>query len=118
MSTSQDLMGLGMGPFLALSFGNDNQIVVATGNSQTTAAPIQTTNTEMTATGADGVILPGGRIGQVHFVYNSSGSTGLVYVPVGHTLSGSLNGSLSMTTHKSAIFWQYKLKFWAANLTA
>lgn len=118
MSTSTDLMGLGMGPFLASSFGNDNQLVVATGSTQLNAAPIQTTNTEMTATGADGIILPAGRIGSIHFVYNSSGSTGLVYVPVGHTLSGTLNGSLSMVTHKAAIFWQYKLKFWASNLSA
>lgn len=119
MSTSTDFMGLGVNPFLALSLGNDNQLVVATGSTQTTAAPIQTTNTEMTATGADGVILPAGRIGSLHLVYNSSASTGKVYVPVGHTLNGSLNGSLSLTTAaRSAILWQYKLKFWASNLTA
>ena len=118
MSRPTSLMGLGMSPFLGNELGYEPVLVAAAGNSQTTAAVANNDMIEMTATGADGVILPDVGVSNWVFVFNSSGSTGLVYVPVGHTLNTTLNGSLSVATHKGAILWQYKRLFWASVLSA
>jgi hypothetical protein len=118
MPQSQDLMGVGEAWPLAALLGNDPQLLAAAGTTQATAALINNHSVEMTATGADGIILPLAHIGSPFYIFNSSASTGLLYVPVGHTLNTTLNGSLSIATHKAVIIWQYKLKFWATILTA
>lgn len=119
MPQSTDLVGLGVPPSVAGSLGNDPIAVTAAGSAQAGATVIRNHMAEMTATGADGIVFPtNAKIGTPYYVFNSSGSTGLVYVPVGHTLNTTLNGSLSMVTHKMAIFIQYKNKFWSSVLTA
>ncbi len=120
MPQAVDLMGMGVPPNLAAATGNTPLAVTAAGTTQATAAPAKSGSHmfEMTATGSDGIILPVTLIGTPVYVYNSSGSTGLVYVPVGHTLNSTLNGNLSLATHKAAIFIQYKNAFWSSNLTA
>jgi hypothetical protein len=118
MALQTDLMGAGMPYPQADKLGYNPQLVAAAGTTQTTAATTQSKLIEMTATGADGIILPNADIGTPVNVFNSSSSTGLVYVPVGHTLNTSLNGSLSLVTHKGAIFIQYRNKFWYSVLSA
>ena len=122
MPLSADFLGVGMPPAFASLEGDDPQLVVAAGTTQATATQALSSLIEMTATGADGIILPSlgpnATIGNLFYVYNSSSSTGLVYVPVGHTLNNTLNGSLSLVTHKGAMFIQYKSKFWMSILTA
>jgi hypothetical protein len=118
MALQVDLMGTGMPYNTADKLGYAPQLVAAAGTTQATAATTQSKMTEMTATGADGIILGNVDQGTPCWVYNSSASTGLVYVPVGHTLNSTLNGSLSLATHKGACFVQYKNKFWMSILSA
>src|ERR1700722_12761955 len=111
MALQTDLMGTGV-PYNAASLlGYAPQTVAAAGTTQTTAAAVQSKLIEMTATGSDGIILGNADQGTAVYVYNSSGSNGTVYVPVGHTLNNTLNGSLVVATHKMAVFVQYKNKF-------
>lgn len=119
MPQPTDLMGFGMSPFVAGELGNLPQSLAAAGTSQATAAAVYEHLVEMTATGNDGIIMPSGaKIGTPYYVYNSSASTGTVYVPVGHTLNQTANGGLSLVTHKSCFFMQYKTNMWFSNLTA
>lgn len=122
MAASDALMGYGMPPSLAGLLGTDPNLLPAAGTTQATAATIKAHNTEMTATGSDGVILPSGaQIGTLFYVFNSSGSNGKVYVPVGQNLvttSATLNGSLTMTTGQRAFFYKYKVNNWTYNLSA
>jgi hypothetical protein len=118
MALQTDLMGASMPYNLAAILGYAPQLVAAAGTTQANAATVASKLIEMTATGADGIILPSADLGTPTWVFNSSGSTGLVYVPSGHTLNTSLNGSLSLTTHKLACFVQYKNKFWGSILSA
>lgn len=119
MPTSTDLMGGGFSFLPAGMLGNDPVTLAAAGSSQATAALITSHLTEMTATGADGVILPSNaKIGTPYWITNSSASTGVVYAPVGQYLNTTQNGSLSMSTHTNAVFIQYKLNYWVSILSA
>lgn len=119
MPTSQDLMGFGTPSQLAAMTGNDPVALTAAGSTQATATTITSHLVEMTATGADGLIMPSAaKIGTPYYIFNSSASTGLVYCPVGHTMNTTSNGSVSVATHKAVIIIQYKRLFWSSNLTA
>jgi hypothetical protein len=119
MAQATDIMGLGMAPQQASLLGHQVSALTATGSTQATAATMRSSLVEMTATGADGIILPtGASIGKEYYVFNSSASTGLVYVPVGDTLNTTLNGSVSVATHKGVMLVQYKKGFWMSILTA
>lgn len=119
MARPQDLMGLGMPPTLASALGNEPQALTATGTTQGGAAAIRSHLVTMTATGADGIVLPSNAlVGTPYFVFNSSGSTGLVYCPSGQTMNTTSNGSLSVTTHKLAVFIQASKGVWASILSA
>jgi hypothetical protein len=121
MPQSQDLMGFGESPFIAGLMGNNPQPLTAAGTNQGTAALIEVPDTlvEMTATGADGITFQDtSLVGTPYWIINSSGSTGNVYVPSGHTLNTTLDGSLAMTTHQRAVFIQYKKGFWFSILSA
>jgi len=121
MPTSNDLMGFAETPYIAGMLGNNPQPITAAGTNQATAAVIKDPYTlvEMTATGADGITFgPKVLIGTPYWVINTSGSAGKVYVPVGHTLNMTLNGSLNLASHARAIFIQYKPTFWLSILSA
>lgn len=118
MALSTDLMGTGISYNSADKLGYNPQTLAAAGTTQGTAAVAVSKCIEMTATGSDGIILGNVDIGTPCWVFNSSASTGLVYVPSGHTLNTTLNGSLSLATHKGGCLVQYKNKFWMSLLTA
>jgi hypothetical protein len=118
MALQTDLMGASVPYNAAALLGYAPQLLAAAGTSQTNAATATSKLIEMTATGPDGIILPSVEPGTPCWVFNSSGSTGTVYVPSGHTLNTSLNGGLALATHKLACFVQYKNKYWGSILTA
>ena len=118
MALQTDLMGASIPYNAAAILGYAPQTVAAAGTTQTNAATVNSKLIEMTATGSDGIILPNVEQGTPCYVYNSSGSNGTVYVPSGHTLNNTLNGSLVVASHKMAIFVQYKNKFWGSVLSA
>lgn len=119
MARPSDLMGVGLPPTLAAMLGNEPLAQTAAGSTQATATAIRSHLITMTATGADGLILPSAAsVGTPYFVFNSSGSTGLVYCPVGQTMNTTSNGSLSIATHKMAMFIQVSKGVWASILTA
>ena len=114
-----DLCCFGMPGPLSDQLGFTATNLTATGSAQTNAALILSQLVTLTATGADGVILPTiATIGSPYWVFNSSASTGLVYCPVGSTMNGSTNGSLSVTTHKLAVFIQHSRNNWSSILSA
>lgn len=118
MALQTDLMGYSLPYNLAAKLGYAPQTLAAAGTTQATAAIALEKLIEMTATGADGIILGNADPGTPVIVYNSSASNGTIYVPVGHTLNNSLNGSLVVASHKMALFIQYKNKFWGSVLSA
>ena len=120
MALQQDLMGAGVPWSEAALLGYAPQVVAAAGTTQATAATgVNSKMIEMTATGADGILLPNVDQGTPCWVFNSSASTGIVYVPVGHTLNTAAGTTgLSIATHKGACFVQYKNKAWYSILTA
>jgi len=119
MPQEVDLCDLGMPGPLADQLGFTATSLTATGSAQTDAALILSQLVTLTATGADGAILPTiATIGSPYWVFNSSASTGLVYCPVGSTMNGSLNSSTSVTTHKLAVFVQQARNKWSSILSA
>ena len=119
MPQETDLMDVGMPSIQADQLGFSATNLTATGSAQTSAATILSQLVTMTATGSDGVILPTiATIGSPYWVYNSSGSNGTVYCPVGSTMNGSLNSSLTISTHKLAVFMQHSRNNWSSILSA
>src|SRR5882672_3900995 len=114
MPRTDDLIGLGMSYNEADALRMDPQLLAAAGSTQATAALVKAELVEVTGTGADGVILPAAaKIGSPYFFYNSSGSTALIYVPVGHTWNATAGTTgFSLVTHTGVIFIQYKRTFW------
>jgi hypothetical protein len=115
MPTETDLTGLGMSPFLATELGNQPSSLNCVGTVQAGAALILSKNVELTASaGNTAAILPAGaKVGSPFFV-SSIGATGaLLFVPLGHSLTGSLNGSYQFSTQNTmALFLQSSLKKW------
>lgn len=110
-----DLTGLGMSPMQAIELGNQPTSLTAAGSTQATAAAILSRLVNMTATGADGIILPSNAlIGSPYWVFNSSGSTGKVYCAVGDTMNTVSNSSLSVTTLKLAVFIKHSKGNWSS----
>ena len=122
MPTSNDLMGVGFPGELATILGNLPQQVAGAGTTQGTATNILTKNTELipTVSQTGGILQSTALIGSPHWVFNAAATavTGKVYVPSGHYMNGSLNGSVSLTEYQGAIIWQYKKGYWASVLTA
>jgi hypothetical protein len=126
-ATSDSLMGFGMPAQLSALLGGNPSALTTVGTTQTGAAVIKSKNTELvTAGGATAAVFPT-TVGvmEPYFIVNAAATTGLVYVPSGHTLetasSGAtqgLNGNMAVAQYKAIIMWQYKPKFWVAILTA
>lgn len=119
-STPTQLMGEGMPPQLANRLGGEPNVLTAAGTTQGTAAILKSRNTEIsTGASATGVIPPtSALICEDYYLFCSTATSAVFYCPSGHTLNGTLNGSLTIAQNKAAIVWQYKKGFWASVLTA
>jgi len=122
MPTREDLAGLGMAPSLAAEIGNSPALITATGTTQGAAAAIKTHLSEVNAQSAQqAVIIPSAaKVGTPYWVQNgtTSATAAFVFVPVGHFLNGTLNGSLSLAQNKLCVLQQYKKSWWGSILTA
>lgn len=124
VASADALAGLGLPAQLAQLLGGNPSQLTTTGTTQGTAAIIRSTNTELvTAASQTGAVLPSSpdnsNVMVPYNIFNGTATTGVLYVPTGHTLNGTLNGTLNIpSTNKSVIVWQYKPKFWASILTA
>ena len=122
MPRSIDLMGLGFSAAQAEALGNTPTTitVVANGTSQAAATviPPQVHCALFTpATSAAGIILStNALIGSPVYVNVVGGTvaTGTVYCPVSGTMNGSTNGSVVMTTGKTAMFLQTSQSVWVS----
>lgn len=121
-ATSDAFMGLGMPAQISAILGANPHNLTCAGTSQTTAAILKSRNTELTAAASQTGAVPPTTAGvmEPYFIVNSSSTAAVVYVPVGHTLNGTLNSSILSGTGliqwRSVILYQYKPKFWTFNL--
>jgi hypothetical protein len=127
MATQTALAGVGLAAMAAAVLGNEPSTAVATGTgSQANAVLIKSSLARLTAAGGtDAFILPAStawadEIGKPYFLLNTSGTTAVVFVPVGATLinagASTLNGSLSVTNNKIALAIQVAKNVWALSL--
>jgi hypothetical protein len=116
MPTQDDLAGLGMPTPLATVLGNQPSNLTCTGTSQTTAATMLTRNLILNAqTSQTGAILQNNsKVGSPWWVANGTLSTtsAVVYAPVGNTLNGVLNNSVTIAQNGFVIIFQSALKTW------
>lgn len=114
LATSDAFMGLGMPAQVSNLLGANPHALTTTGTAQGTAAVLKSRNTELvTAASQTGAIPPSDAgVMQPYFLTSQAATSGVVYVPVGHSLNGSANGSFTLAQAKSAIFWQYKKSNW------
>lgn len=120
IATTDALMGFGFAAHQAALLGGNPNALTTTGTAQGTAAILKSRNTELvTAASQTGAIPPStAAVMEPYFITNQAATTGVVYVPVGHNLNGSANGSVNVAQGKSVIFWQYKKNNWTYILTA
>jgi len=119
VASEDALTGLGMPAQLAQLMGSNALTQAGTGTAQAGATLLRDQSIELTTSGgATAFILQDWGINVPQLVFCSSATTALVFCPVGHTLNGTLNASLSVAQNKGAMFWEYKPKFWASILTA
>jgi hypothetical protein len=119
MPTEDDLTGLGMAAQLSAELGNQPTGLTCTGTTAAAAAVIKTKNTALNAqTAQTAAILPSGaKIGSPFWVWNGtvSGASALVFVPVGHTLFGSLGTNpVTIAQNRGAMFFQLQKSQWMA----
>lgn len=115
IATSDALMGVGIPAQAAAMMGANPHVLTTTGTAQGTAAVLKSKNTELLTAGSQtGAIPPSSApVMEEYNIVNPTATTGVVYVPSGHTLLGTLNGSFNLAQNKAAIMWQYKKSFWA-----
>jgi len=121
LATDDALTGLGVPAQLAALLGAQPAVLACAGTTQGTAAVIKSRGSELTVADGShaGAIPPSDAPVMVPFALtNSSSTTAVLYVPVGHTLNGTLNSSVNVAQNKSIYFWQYKSKNWTYILTA
>ena len=122
VASADALTGLGLPVQLANLLGGNPSQLTCVGTAQSGAAVIKSKNTELVAvTSQTACIFPtDAGVMEPYNIVNpaAAATTALVFVPSGHTVAGSLNGSVSISQNKSAIIWQYKPKFWAAVVSA
>ncbi len=113
---STDLVGLGMSPQRAAALGNQPSAVTGVGTAQVGGATILTHLATVTASGgATAVVLPlAALVGTPYYVFNSSGTTALVYCPLGHLMNTVLNDKVSVLTHKLAVCIQVSRGVWTS----
>jgi len=121
MASAGELIGLGEAPKLAGLIGNLPSAKTGVGTAQVGGTPITTNFTVLTASGgATAFVLPEIPIGGGPLiVINQSGTTALVYPPVGANIQGGgTNTAFSVATNKCVMFFKFSATLWAANLTA
>src|SRR5258708_7125933 len=120
VATEDALTGVGVPAQLAVILGAQPAVVVAKGTSQTTAAVLTSRGAEITAASSQTGVIPDAAspIMTPFALTNSSATTAIVYVPVGHSLNGSSNGRVYLSQNKSIYFLQYKSKKLTYILTA
>lgn len=119
-ATADALTGLGMAPQMAALLGGNPNLLNGTGTTQGTAAVLKSKNTELNpAASQTGFIPPSSAaVMEPYWLTNQQATTAVVYVPVGHNLNASLNGSVNVAQGKTLILYQYKPKNWGYNLSA
>jgi hypothetical protein len=109
MSTTSDLMGLGMPAALASRLGYTPTALTATGTSAGTAATMKSKNVLVSsATSQTGAIIPSDlSIGGVMFIACATGSTAsaVIYPPTGATITNA--SSVTLAADKNMIVWRY-----------
>lgn len=123
MPLDKDLIGIGMPDGLGRRVGLPANLAVTAAGSASTDATVLGTQTKvvtMTATGADGIRFNSNMpLNTMHIVYNSSGSTGIVYPPTGGAINGgSTDAGLSLATKKVAFFYRLSTNVVVSVLTA
>lgn len=120
MASSTALCGLGVPAQLADVIGFEPTKLTCVGTAQVGAGKILSQNVELTtAGGATAAILPSDRpVGTLFVVNCPTATSGLVFPPVGDTLNGTLNASLTIAQNKAAFLFQYKKGFWVSILSA
>jgi hypothetical protein len=122
MANAPDLMGLGMPSQQAEQVGYQYSALTGVGTTQAGAAGTKSKAVELSASAGNTAVVISGTpaILAAHLFANKTGSTAsaLVFVPLGHTLNGSLNASLSIAAGKMAILVQFSPKNWYSVLTA
>jgi hypothetical protein len=118
-ATADALTGLGMPAQLAVILGANPHSLTTILTAQATAAKVLSRNTELvTASGQTAARIPSGiGVMEPYFFFNKNADTALVFPPVGDTLNGTLNASVSIAQNKACIVYQYKKGFWASILT-
>lgn len=117
MPTADDLTGLGVPPQVASMLGNQPSNLTCTGTSQATAAKALTKNVVLNAQSSQTGAIPSATsaLGSDHYFANGtlSGATAaVVYCPVGHTLNGVLNNSVTIAQNGFTILFQSAIKVW------
>lgn len=124
VASADALTGLGLPAQLAALLGGNPSQLTCVGTSQTSGPTVRSKNTELlTAGGATACVIESGAGVMEPFMFvNPTATTGLIFVPLGHTVitggASALNGSISLAQNKAVMAWQYKPKFWATLLTA
>ena len=120
MSTTADLMGLGMAAALAGRLGFTPATLVTTGTSAGTAAAIQTKLTILTTAGSQtGAILPSAAsLGASYIVTNPTATAGVVYPPTGNTFNTSASTSIAIAQYNTIIFMRTSSTTWCTIVSA
>lgn len=123
MATPQNLMGAGLPAEVANQLGNVPATLAGIGTSQTTAATIRTSMTDLTATSGQTafVMSSTGAITRLYFLSNSSvgATTALIFPASGGSINnGTTDASVSLAQNKTAIMWRYSQTKWFFLLTA
>lgn len=124
VATNDALTGLGIPPHVAELLGGNALAQNGTGTTQSGATVLLGKNVELdAATGATAYVFPSTAEVMVPYFLTSQGTAAaLVFVPAGHNLNGSANGSINSTTGliagRSVIAWQYKPKNWCFVMSA
>lgn len=127
MPTQNDLVGLGMSPFVAAELGQAPTTLAGTGTSQATAATLLSRQNIVTASASQtGVIIPSAaKVGSPWYFFNPNATGVLIYAPASTAAVGAttLNGAASTTPltlaqNKMAILFQFANGKWGSVLTA
>ena len=121
MPRSVDLMAVGFSWPQTLGIGNDSVSIAGAGATQGSATLFNEKNeialfTASSSTACGMVFSSNAPLGSPNYVVMLSTTpvTGTVYCPVGATMNGTANGSVVLTTGKTATFIQTAQSVWVS----